>query len=133
MSDLPITREPLIANVLPSSVARHIKGSVMKNGVEWIPIFCANCGVDGGYVPKPSEHFAFFLCDENQNGCSSKWSPMVDHMVVPQEKFWEVARQEQLERYGREMTEVEILDALKDPNHWVHSLLRSEGEFLKRR
>ena len=54
-------------------------------------------------------------------------------MIVPQEKFWEVARQEQLERLGREMTPVEVCDAIRDPNHWLHSLLRSEGEFLKRR
>lgn len=128
-----IRRDPLIASVLPSSVAREIKGDRVRNGVKEIPIFCANCGVDGGWVPEPSKDFAFFLCDDNQNGCSAKWSPMVDFMVVPQEKFWEVARQEQLERLGREMTPVEIANAVKDPNHWLHSLLRSEGEFLKRR
>jgi len=129
----PVTRDPLISNVVPSSVAREIKGDVMRNGVKWIPIFCANCGCDGGYVPEPSKDFAFFLCDVNQNACAEKWSPMVDLMVVPQEKFWEVARQEQLERLGREMTVDEVANALKDPNHWLHSLLRSESEFLKRR
>ena len=128
-----IKRDPLVSSVLPSSVAREIKGDVYRNGHKWIPIFCANCGVDGGYVPEPSKDFAFFLCDTNQNGCAEKWSPMVDLMVVPQEKFWEVARLEQVERLGREMTTFEIADAIKDPNHWLHSLLRSEGEFLKRR
>ena len=128
-----ITRDPLAASILPSSVARDIKGDVYRNGVKWIPIYCANCGCDGGYVPEPSKDFAFFLCDENQKNCAAAWSPLVDHMIVPQEKFWEVARQEQLERLGREMTPVEVCDAIRDPNHWLHSLLRSEGEFLKRR
>jgi len=138
-NDLPtvsgevITRDPLISNVLPSSVAREIKGDQMRNGVKWIPIFCANCGVDGGHVPEPSKDFAFYLCDAHQNGCAEKWTDVVGLMIVPQEKFWEVARQEQLERLGREMTVTEVADALKDPNHWLQSLLRSEGNFLKRR
>ena len=131
--DSALVRDPLIASVLPSSVTREIKGDVMRNGVKWIPIFCANCGADGGYVPEPSKDFAFFLCDADQNGCSEKWSPMVDLMVVPQEKFWEIARQEQMERLGREMTVTEIANALKDPNHWLQSLLRSESAFLSGR
>lgn len=128
-----VTRDPLFADVLPSSVAKDPKGVIVQNGVKWFPIYCASCGVDGGFVPEPSKEFAFYLCDEDRNNCSAKWTHLVDFMVVPQEKFWEVARQEQMERLGREMTVTEILEALRDPNHWIWSLEKDGDKYLKQR
>ncbi len=123
-----VTRDPLTADILPSSVARETKRVVVQNGLPWVPIFCANCGRDGGMVPEPSKDFAFYLCDP----CGEKWSPMIGTMVVPQERFWETARQEQLERLGREMTDIEVAEAMRDPNHWLWPLVRSEASFMKR-
>lgn len=127
----PPVRDPLTAEVLPSSVCREVRGVVLdRNNQPWIPIYCANCGKSGGMVPEPSKDFAFYLCD---SPCGEMWSPLMDYMVVPQEKFWEIARQEQMERLGRHMTELEIVQALADPNHWIQSLVRSEAEHIKRR
>lgn len=124
-------RDALTAEVLPRSVARETRGVVFdRAGMAWIPLFCANCGKSGGMVPEPSKEFCFYLCD---SPCGEKWAPLLGLMVVPQEKFWEIARQEQLERLGRLMTDQELLAAAADPNHWIHPLLRHESELIKRR
>jgi len=127
-----IIRDPFTSEILPSSICREPKGVMVVGGQKQFPIFCANCGVDGGFVPEPSKDFAFYLCDEDRNNCSGKWSHMVDYMIVPQEKFWEIARLEQLARLGRLMTVEEILEAERDPNHWLWTLERSARNFLKR-
>ncbi len=126
-----IARDPLKAPILPSSTLRdQTRGVKFMHGVKYIPIFCANCGKSGGYVPEPSKDFAFYLCD---SPCGEMWSDVVGYACIPQEKFWEVARQEQLERYGREMTPTEFLVELDDPNSWIHKLIAEQDNIVKER
>lgn len=113
-------------DILPDSRLRETKGRVrhvsdLLGGQWWIPIFCANCGADGGFIPEESKSFAFYLCES----CGEKWEPLAGTMKVPTEVFWETVKQEQLEKYGRELTGLEVAEALKDEHH-VLSLLAKD-------
>lgn len=131
LEETPV-RDDLTAEVLPSSTLHDTtRGVVIDSiGVKHIPIFCANCGKSGGFVPEPSKDFAFYLCD---SPCGEKWQHLMGYMAVPQEAFWAIARAEQMERLGHLMSEIEILEALRDPNHWLHTLLRSEEQIKDQR
>lgn len=111
---------PVATALLPTSIARETKNVIFRGGIPWVPIFCANCGKDGGLVPEETKQFAFYLCLP----CADKWSPQVDTMMVPDEVFWEEVKQAQLERMGREMTALEVMEALKDPNHFLSKLAK---------
>lgn len=76
---------------LPNSLPSHIVGSRPGRFGQWMKIFCANCGADGGFIPETGPHFAFYLCTP----CSEKWSPLVGTMMIPDGVFWERAADEQ--------------------------------------
>lgn len=131
----PVTFDAGAANrVLPTSRLKDDKNVVItRNGVQWVPIFCANCGVDGGLVLASDwervKTFAFYLCDERRNDCAAKWSPLVDTRLAPDEVFWEKIQQAQLEAFGRQLTAPEIIEALKDETHILAKLARERGDF----
>ena len=85
-------------NVLPNSRLREAKESTriragFKEGgsyMNWVPIFCANCGKSGGFVPEDHSQFAFWLCDN----CVDKFGPIAATMQVPDEVFWEKVKQD---------------------------------------
>ena len=108
-------------------VRRVVKSRMFHNGIPWVPIFCANCGKDGGYVPEEASDFAFYLCDP----CAEKWSPLAGTMAIPDEVFWENVKQTQIEAYGRELTGPEIAEALKDEHHVLTKLARDRSLFKK--
>lgn len=116
------------AEVLPSSVAREIKNFKIHNGIPWIPIFCANCGKDGGWIPEETKDFAFYICE---SPCGEKWDPIIGTYVVPDEVFWEHAKQVQLEKYGRELQPYEVVEALKDGNHILSKLAKDRHKKKK--
>lgn len=60
-------------------------------GNYWIPIYCANCGAEGGKVPEENMTFAFWLC----NCCWEKHGAVAGMMAVPDEVFWEEVRNNQ--------------------------------------
>jgi len=88
--------------------------------MNWVPIFCANCGASGGFVPEENCTFAFYLC----NNCAEKWSPLAGTMAVPDEVFWEKVRQAQIEKYGRELSQQEIAAALDDEESVLSKLAK---------
>lgn len=110
-------------DLLPSSVPREIRGRVAHKGAMWIPLFCMNCGVAGPHVPEQAvqdKAYHGYLCEP----CGEKWSPLFDTMLVPDEVFWARVKQEQLEREGRELQPYEVVEALKDGNHYLSKLAR---------
>lgn len=115
------------ANILPTSVPKNIKGVIMRNGIPWIPIFCANCGKDGGLIPEDTKDFAFYLCVP----CGEKWAPLAGTYLVPDNVFWEKVKQVQLEQYGRELSGDEVVEALKDEHHALSKLARDRHTFYK--
>jgi hypothetical protein len=111
------------ADLLPSSVAREIKGEVEIKGIPHVPIFCANCGADGGWVPRAAiedKAFQFYLC----NPCGEKWAPLAGLMLIPDDVFAQKVAAAQLEHDGRYLTPDEVGEALKDPQHYLSKLAK---------
>jgi len=120
---IPVGEQVTQPDILPDT--RGSKGHKSINGVWWVPIFCANCGGDGGYVPERNMTFAFYLCDN----CSVKWGPIAGTYMEPDEIFYQRINMMQLEEYGRLLGVDELLKALDDTNHPLAKLAR---EGLKR-
>jgi len=96
--------------VLPDSrLADPLKGVVrgtpagFSHSMNWVPVFCANCGKPHGYVPEENCSFACWLCDP----CADKWGEQYGMGLMPDEVFWALAHAEMLEKYGRILTEQE--------------------------
>lgn len=122
--------EARTADLLPNCVTKETKNVVMRNGVPYVPIFCANCGCDGGWVPQDSIEatgFAFYLC----NPCAEKWAPLAGTYMVPDDVFWEKVKQTQIETYGRELSGEEVAEALKDDQHILTKLARDRFDWKK--
>jgi hypothetical protein len=72
--------------ILPDSrakVARNLKWSAAW-GCMAVPIFCANCGRSGGFVPEEHCDFASYLC----NDCVRDNPLPLGIYVTPDEMFW---------------------------------------------
>lgn len=107
-------------DILPNSVPHERKNIVFRGGVPWVPIFCANCGVDGGWIPEEACDFASYLCDP----CAIKWGPSSTEYLMPDEVFWEKVKQAQLEKYGRELSAEEVMEQLKISDSMISKLAR---------
>jgi hypothetical protein len=111
--------------ILPNCIAQRSERSIVwANGMKWLPTFCANCGNEGGMVLETDwnrvKNFAFYLCEP----CAQKWSPMADVAIAPDQAFWNKIHEAQLEQFGRDLTEAEIIEALKDDEHILSKLCK---------
>jgi len=94
-----------MSETLPDSRARNGATILMGAGGVWVPVFCANCGKDGGMVPEQNMTFAFWLCAP----CAETHGAIAGMLMLPDEVFWERVKQEQLEAHGRFLTEQELV------------------------
>ena len=85
------------------------------------PIFCANCGTLGAYVPEENMTFACWLCPGT---CSEQWSPLPGTYTTSDEVFWETCKGEMLEHYGHYLTEEEVLKAEAEKTGALSQLLK---------
>lgn len=108
-------------DILPDSRPKEPKGRVFQGAVSWIPIFCANCGADGGLVPEENCNFAFYLC----NACAQTHGAVPGTMMMPDQVFWEKLKQEQLESHGRYLNEIELAQVLEADASPLATLLKS--------
>ncbi len=94
--------------ILPDSRAKAGRGAVPTcTPMGWmVPIYCANCGVEGGMVPEENMTFAFWLCTP----CFEKHGAIAGTMVQPDQVFWENVKQEQMDKYGRLLSPDELKD-----------------------
>ncbi len=104
-------------DVLPDSRLREPKGTAMVDWplpsgktvrVEAEKVFCANCGVPYGYVPKENTAFTCWLC----NQCFEQYGAVAGTFAVPDEQFCRAVEYEMTERFGRALTDLEILAAM---------------------
>ena len=121
----------MTTEILPSSVpviARKTKMLLHEasgNIIPFVMCYCANCGKEGVWIPEAQADgeggFMFYLCDD----CGTKWSPIDGYHVVPDDALYERNKHAMIEKEGRELTSDEIVERLRDPNDWLHSLKRS--------
>ena len=129
-----LTPEVKVEGILPNSRLKEDKKVIFwPNGMKLVPLYCANCGVDSGSYVLESEwdsvkNFACYLCDERQNNCAAKWSPLLGVYMTPDEVFWTKLRNAQIEKFGRELTGPEIIEALKDENHIISKLAKERPQ-----
>lgn len=91
-------------NILPDSRAKEVRGRVFRGSQAWVPVFCANCGADGGMCPEENMTFLFYICRK----CSETYGEIVGTMMMPDEVFFEKIKQEQLASHGRFLTPDEV-------------------------
>jgi hypothetical protein len=113
--------------ILPSSRLQDPRRGAVNRGTAgfWVPIFCANCGTDGGLVPEENRDFACYLCQP----CADRHGEIANAMLVPDEVFWEKVNQHQFEKYGRVLQPGEIAEALKDPQSDFSKLAKDRPRF----
>lgn len=98
-------------DILPDSRARNTRGRIFNTPMgTLIPIFCANCGVDGGAVPEENMNFVFYLCKQ----CAETHGHITGMMMMPDEVFFEKMKHEQMEAYGRYLTETEVVQVVQE-------------------
>lgn len=73
-------------------------------------------------VPEENMTFAFWLCDP----CYDKYGYLTATSVVPDQVFWEQVKREQIEKYGRLLTEGE-LQAVVESNTTPLATLIQQG------
>jgi hypothetical protein len=88
--------------------------------LNWVPIFCANCGAPGGAVPEETCTFAFYLCVP----CGETWAPLAGTYLEPDVVFWQKVHEAQFEKYGRILTPEETVEALKHEQHLLSKLAK---------
>jgi len=106
--------------LLPDSRPKETKRVTAFRGLNWVPIFCANCGADGGWVPEENCTFAFYLCDP----CAVRHGKIDGTYMVPDEAFFEKVKEAQVEKFGRVLTPQETADALGQEEHILSKLAK---------
>ena len=99
--------------VLPDSRARTIhtaRRQVFTSNGAWIPVFCANCGKEGGLCHEASTH-AFWLC----NPCFERMGHITGTMVVPDAEYYaKVAQEMHAANDGKDMTPLQLAKVRED-------------------
>lgn len=100
--------DDLSSGLMPDSRLKNpkqiLRGDVGFGMVNWVPVFCANCGKPYGRVPEENMDFVCWLCDP----CSEKWGTQYGLASMPNEVFWNKVKQEMLDKYGRILTPEEL-------------------------
>ena len=89
--------------LFPESRMKRPKNIVYTPVGAYVPVYCANCGADGGMCPEENT-FMFYLC----NPCFARLGPITGVLMMPDEVFWEKVKQEQMAAYGRYLTNEEL-------------------------
>lgn len=108
-------------NLLPDCRATVTRGRVFRHGESWVPVFCANCGTEGGLCPEENMTFMFYLC----NPCFAKHGAITHTYVMPDDVFFQKVHDEQMERYGRILTHQELVTIVQEDASPLATLLKS--------
>jgi hypothetical protein len=92
-------------DILPNSRAKESKNILLIDGINYVPVYCANCGKQQGMVPENHISHVFALCDR---GCAGKYGDLAHSYVDPDEIFRRQATEEQLTKFGRLLTAEEV-------------------------
>jgi hypothetical protein len=106
-------------DTLPDSRAKTTRGRVFRGAQAWVPVFCANCGVEGGLCPETST-FLFWLC----NPCFKSKGEIAGTMAVPDKAFYDALAAEQAETFGRPATHQELLQIIAEDSSPLATLIK---------
>lgn len=99
----------------------------MGRGVYMVPIYCINCGVQGPNVIDADwgavQNFAAYICQD----CADKNPEAFGAMITPDELFWSKLHAAQTEEFGRDLTEPELIEALKDNTSVIAQLAKDRS------
>lgn len=111
-------------DIFPDSRLKNAKGVVRGfhpfGNINYVPTFCANCGIEYGMVPEENCNFVCVLCQP----CADKSGPIIGTYMVPDDIFWQEVRNTQIEKYGRELTPLEMAEVLKDDKNILSKLAK---------
>jgi NAD-dependent SIR2 family protein deacetylase len=107
-------------DILPDSRARETKGRIFTANGTWVPVYCANCGRNGGSCPEENMTFAFYLC----NACVKTYGEVAGTMMVPDQVFYDKVRDEQMEAFGRPLAHHELLCTIEQDSSPLATLLK---------
>ena len=108
-------------DILPDSRAKIAKNRIFTPGGAWVPVFCANCGKDGGSCPEENMTFLFYICAK----CNETYGEIAGTMMMPDEVFFAKLKQEQMESYGHYLTEAELVTVVQEDASPLATLLKS--------
>lgn len=100
-------------DVLPDSRLKDPKATVMadwtlSNGhtirLELEPIYCFNCGVPTGYVPRYIMSFVSWMCAK----CSEAYGTLAANWKSSDEEFWAKVHSECLDKFGQGLTQQDL-------------------------
>ena len=118
---MPIEK-PIGTALLPDCRLKTETTTQRHWNLNWQPIFCANCGKDGGWVPEETR-FIFYLCQP----CADRHGQIDGTYMVPDEIFFETVKNAQLEEFGRELSVPELTEALSSESSVISTLARSRS------
>jgi hypothetical protein len=110
-------------DILPDSRAKNPTGLTAGPGGYWVPVFCANCGIEGGKVPEQNMTFIFYQCQK----CSDAYGDIAGTMKVPDEVFYQKLADEQYETYGRALSEQELVTIIQEDASPLATLIKGKG------
>ena len=87
-------------DLLPDCRATITKGRVFTFGGVLVPVFCANCGRDGGWCPEENMTFLFYLCPH----CAETYGAVAGTMLMPDEVFFSKLAEAQIEEVGHALS-----------------------------
>jgi hypothetical protein len=110
-----------VTDILPDCRAKDTGKTIKYKGLNWCPVFCANCGKHAGYVPEENMTFAFYLCE---HPCAEKWGATAHTYTEPDVAFWKRVHEESQERYGRILTGPEFKKVVDEGTTPLAKLIR---------
>jgi hypothetical protein len=117
-----------MADFLPDSRSRRRTGAVRSSTGTQVPVYCANCGREWGFVPEDAITFAFALCNE----CAEKHGDIAHTYSEPDSVFWERVANAQLEEAGRAFTPFELVLAVEDKSSPLAKLADEWAAYVRR-
>lgn len=105
--------------LLPDSRAKNTKNRIFRGSEAWVPVFCANCGKEGGWCPEENMTFLFYQCYP----CSEKYGEIAGTLKMPDEVFFEKLKNAQLEEHGEFLDSQELAKIVEEDASPLATLL----------
>jgi hypothetical protein len=118
----------MTAELLPDSRAKTTRGRIFRADGCWVPVFCANCGVEGGMCPEENMTFICWICAK----CNVTYGAIAGTLSMPDEVFWREVAEAQRAKYGRVLTAEEVAKSLEDPLSLESRLAQSRADLTPR-